>query len=238
MVEVRRKRHGLSYTQKWFAREAGAGELGRFVVYYQYLGETPPRRFVRRPYSTAVVDLSHGSDAILEGMNKHTRHHVRRAEQDGLSWERDVPAEEFAAFHAAFAREKGIEGVDERRLASYGEHILLTRVRREGRVLAQHAYIVDRDEKRARFLYSSSGRFEGEGAAVVGRANRWCHWKDMLWLQDSGIVSYDLGGIAEGATDPALVGINEFKFELGGVLVREDHWLSPLYALVGRLGLQ
>lgn len=237
MVMVCRKRHGLSYTQKWFAREAGRGELSRFVVYYQYLGEKPPPHFVRRPYSTAVVDLSRGPETVLEGMNKHTRHHVRRAEQDGLSWERDVPAGDFAAFHAAFAREKGIEAVDAPRLASYGTNILLTRVRREDRVLAQHAYIVDRGEARARFLYSSSGRFEGEGAAIVGRANRWCHWKDMLWLQESGIAAYDLGGIAEGATDPALVGINEFKFELGGTLVREDHWLSPFYAFASRLRL-
>jgi hypothetical protein len=90
---------------------------------------------------------------------------------------------------------------------------------------------VDPAESRARFLYSSSGRFEGSNSALVGRANRWCHWKDMLHLREHGIRTYDLGGIAVGAEAAAVSGINDFKIRFGGTTVREDHWLSPLFAL-------
>jgi len=78
--------------------------------------------------------------------------------------------------------------------------------------------------------------FEGQNSALVGRANRWCHWKDMLYLREQGIRTYDMGGIAVGAEAAAVSGINDFKIRFGGTTVREDHWLSPLYYLASIAG--
>jgi hypothetical protein len=164
-------------------------------------------------------------------MHKNVRYEIRRADGEGLAWETGVGLASFAEYHDAFARDKGFHGVGPARLESFGHALVLTRALKDGRTLSQHAYVVDREEGRARFLYSSSGRFEGSDTALVGRANRWCHWQDMLHLRGLGIRTYDLGGIAEGVDDPALLGINDFKQRFGGKTVREDHWLSPLYAL-------
>lgn len=239
MTEIRRRKHGLAYSQKWFARRTAARDILRPVAYFQFLGDRPRLPFLRRPFRTVHIDLGREPDAIMADMHRNVRAEIRRAEGEGLAWTTDVDPAEFASYHEAFAREKGIEGVDLSRLHSFGGALLLTRTAQEGKTLAQHAYIVDRAESRARFLYSSSGRFEGANSALVGRANRWCHWKDMLYLRGQGVRTYDLGGIASG-TDAAAerAGIDDFKMRFGGAVLREDHWVSPLYALAGMLGVR
>ena len=237
MTEIKRSRHGLRYAQKWFARRASTRDALGVVAYLQFLGTRPSGPFVRRQFSTVLIDLHREPDAIMADMHRNVRAEIRRAEGEGISWEQGVDTAEFAAFHGAFAREKGIEGFDLQRLRSFGASLFLTRAVLHGKTLAQHAYIVDSAESRARFLYSSSGRFEGANSALVGRANRWCHWKDMLCLRDRGIRTYDLGGIASGTADAEeRAGIDEFKLRFGGAVVREDHLLSPLYALARVLG--
>jgi hypothetical protein len=230
MTEVKRRRRGFRYEQKWFARRTSARDVFRLVAYFQFLGRRPPLLFIRRSFRTLLIDLGRDPQAILGAMHKNVRAEIRRADTEGITWTTDVELEEFASYHEAFAREKGIEGVDCARLLSFGAALLLSRATQSGRTLVQHAYIVDHTESRARFLYSSSGRFEGANSALVGRANRWCHWRDMLFLREYGIRTYDLGGIASSAgAEKELAGIDEFKIRFGGSPVREDHWLSPLY---------
>lgn len=234
MVEVKRRRRGIGYAQKWFARKVAFGDAFRAVAYFQFLGAWSGGPFFRRPFSTILIELRRDPDAILADMQASVRSQIRRAEGEGFAWEAGVDPAEFARFHTAFAKDKGIEGVELSQLASFGAALLLTRATREGRTLAQHAYVVDQRESRARNLYSSSGRFDGSDTHLVGRANRWCHWKDMLHLRELGIGTYDFGGIAVGPDAAARRGINDFKIGFGGAVVREDHWLSPLYALAMR----
>jgi hypothetical protein len=238
MIQVHRRKHGLGYVQKWFARQIDTGDEVRLVAYFQFLGARPRPLFVRRRFRTILIDLDRPPEAILAEMHRNVRAEIRRAEGEGLEWSKDFDLGEFASYHEAFAREKGIEGVDRSRLLSFGQGLLLTRAGQNGKVLAQHAYLVDHEESRARFLYSSSGRFDGANPALVGRANRWCHWEDMLHLRARGIRTYDLGGIAAGSADAeGRAGIDEFKQRFGGAVVQEDHWLSPLYALALTLGV-
>lgn len=231
MIEVKRRKRGIEYAQKWFARRTSSLDLLRPVIYYQYLGRGSPPFFAKRPFTTLHIDLSRDPEAIQADMQKTVRYKIRRAEGEGLSWNEGIDPRDFAAFHDAFARGKGIEGIDMSRIASFGAALLLTRVTRDGHILSQHAHIVDERERRARLVYSSSGRFENVDPALVGRANRWCHWKDMLRFKDLGIKTYDFGGYSPGTRDPTLEGINEFKIGFGGTQVSEDHWMSPLYAL-------
>jgi hypothetical protein len=206
------------------------------VAYFQYLGERPPRLFFRKPFTTLLIDITREPDTILAEMQKTVRYKIRRADGEGLTWETGVDAREFVAFHEAFAKGKGIEGIDLPRIRSFGDALVLTRVAREGTVLAQHAHLLDASEGRARLVLSSSGRFEGGDPALIGRANRWCHWKDILEFRQRGIRTYDLGGFAPETTDPTLTGINDFKLGFGGRQVLESHWFSPLYALAMKLG--
>ena len=238
MIEVKRRRRGIAYAQRWFARKAALSDALKIVAYFQYLGARPAGPFIRHSFSTILIDLQRDPTLILADMQASVRSQIRRAEGEGFVWEPGVDPAEFAAFHTAFAREKGISGIDPSQLLSFGRSLLLTRVTGGGRTLAQHAYVVDPDESRARNLYSASGRFEGLDSHLVGRANRWCHYKDMLSLRERGIRTYDFGGIAIGSRAAPVSGINDFKMGFGGQVVREDHWVSPLYALASLLGVK
>jgi hypothetical protein len=231
MIEVRRRKRGISYAQKWFSRDARFRDSFRLVAYFQYRGGTPPGLFVRHPFSTVLIDLQREPEVIQADMHRNVRAEIRRADGEGISWEKGLAEDVFVEFHNSFARERGIMGIDVSQLRSFGSALLLTRATKGERTLAQHAYVVDPVESRARFLYSSSGRFEGTDSALVGRANRWCHWKDMIHLRSLGIRTYDLGGIAVGAGAEAVSGINDFKLRFGGATVREDHWFSLPYHL-------
>jgi hypothetical protein len=236
MILVKRRQRGIPYIQKWFARHPSPRDIFSIVIYYQYLGNRSPSLFLRRPFAAAQIDIGREPEAIRTDMQKNVRYKIRRADKDGLQWEVGVSPQDFASFHETFAHKKGIEGVDVARIMSFGSAIVLSRVVLDGKVLSQHAHLVDEREGRARMLYSSSARFDGADASLVGRANCWCHWKEMVYFRDHGIQTYDLGGIALNTKDPTLVGINEFKLGFGGKVVPEDHWLSPLYFLASLAG--
>jgi hypothetical protein len=238
MIEVRRRRHGIPYAQKWFARRTSPRDFLGVVINYQYLGPSSPLFFVKRPFVTLHIDLARDPEAILADMQKTVRYKIRRADGEGLAWHEDVASKDFAAFHEAFARGKGIEGIDMSRIESFGAALALTSVTQGDQVLSQHAHLVDVVEGRARLVYSSSARFAGVDPALVGRANRWCHWKDMLRFKELGVRTYDLGGFAPDTKNPTLEGINDFKTGFGGTIVTENHWLSPFYALASFLGVK
>jgi hypothetical protein len=238
MIEVKRRRRGIAYAQKWFASGASPLDFLGALAYYQYLGPRPPLFFVRRSFATIHIDLARDPEAIQADMQKTVRYKIRRAEGEGLTWSDRIDAGSFAAFYSAFARGKGIEGVDISRIDSFGAALVLTSVAQGDQILTQHAHLVDEAERRARLVYSSSARFDGIDPALVGRANRWCHWKDMLSFKERGITVYDFGGYAPETKDPTLEGINDFKMGFGGKVIREDHWISPLYALASLLGMK
>lgn len=54
----------------------------------------------------------------------------------------------------------------------------------------------------------------------------------MLRFKEAGITTYDMGGYAKDTTDAELAAINSFKAGFGGVVVREDHYISlPMHLL-------
>ena len=56
--------------------------------------------------------------------------------------------------------------------------------------------------------------------ALVGRANRWLHWRDLLLFKAQGVKRYDWGGMFEDESGPGHAGINRFKRSFGGQRVR------------------
>jgi lipid II:glycine glycyltransferase (peptidoglycan interpeptide bridge formation enzyme) len=241
MIAVRRAKFGLPYLQKWFAREFRTRDLLAVAAYRQFLGDTPGRFWIRRPFFTSIIDLKRTEEKIFSDIHKEDRSKINRSDREGLGWiGTDSPSasdiNDFIVRYRAFAQEKNIAPVTRSQLDSFSSSLFLSQAVLEDKVLAWHLYLVDRDEGRARFLYGLSERFApGSDANLVGRANRWCHWQDMRNFKAQGLAIFDFGGIALDTDDPALRGINQFKLRFGGVVTREDHWVSPLYALAEKL---
>jgi hypothetical protein len=240
MITLRRSKWGIPYLQRWFARRGRLGDWLGITAYRQFLGSSPGPWWIRRPFSTSIIDLSRTEEELFSDI--HNRTEINRAERDGLRWTgTDSPSpmvlDEFVSRYRVFAQEKRIATVSRPQLESFGPSLFLSMAALEDTVLAWYLYLVDREEGRSRFLFSLSERFApGADANLVGRANRWCHWQDLRNFKAQNLAVYDFGGIAVDTNDPALTGINQFKLRFGGVIKKEDHWVSPLYALAEKLG--
>jgi lipid II:glycine glycyltransferase (peptidoglycan interpeptide bridge formation enzyme) len=71
---------------------------------------------------------------------------------------------------------------------------------------------------------------------LIGRANRWLHWQDMLRLKQMGLERYDWGGLFEDDSTPERAGINSFKKHFGGRQERTYDCTVPV-TLRGRIYL-
>jgi hypothetical protein len=68
-------------------------------------------------------------------------------------------------------------------------------------------------------LHCSASLFrvhDTEHRALISRANRWLHWRSMLYFSEHGATHYDWGGVFEDESAPERLGINRFKKEFGG----------------------
>jgi hypothetical protein len=96
-------------------------------------------------------------------------------------------------------------------------------------VHTMHAYIVS--DRRAR-LHQSSSHFrnssDSEFRNLVGRANRYLHWDDMLYFKNMGLEYYDFGGWYGGQSNTEKLAINQFKESFGGEKQPEYTYTVPV----------
>jgi hypothetical protein len=227
------------------------------TVYFE-----PPRRALRadvlrlvqvphrprgraRSFFTIVLDLGREPEALLGDMRRETRYEIRRAgERDGLAYERLArPAagelHGFCDFYDAFAGPRGLPPADRAHLGGLARAgaLDLSVVRRDDEALVWHAYC--RGAGRAALLASASlhrGVDSPEVRALIGRANRHHHWRDILEFRAAGLAVYDLGGWYEGQADAERLRINRFKEGFGGAIV-ETFLGEQATTLKGRLAL-
>lgn len=231
---VSEKTYGpLRYRKRWFARQAVLHEPW-LTMYAQYLGQEPPSGWVTEKFFTVLTHLDTDAEGHLGRMKKGTAYEIRRAEKDDLEFSIQTDQSAFLDFYNRFARNKKLGLLGPSHLTSLGPHLWLSMVSQEEHPLAYHAYVVDKQESRARLLYSAQLQ-QGYDRALLGRANRWLHFRDLLSLQESGLLIYDWGGISEPGSDPQREGINQFKLGFGGEVVQEQNCYSPLLARVRRL---
>ncbi len=222
--------------EAWFG-ERPAQERVDLISYRQH--PQPLRQGLCHPRYTLVTDLGPEPDEILANMSKENQYKIRRAGQrDELQYEyADVQTAipEFRRFYDHFARQKQLRQANARRLHALAQinGLALSQVRhRELGILVWHAYLLAGN--RARLLYSASHYRDESDSGVrnlVGRANRYHHWRDMLKFREGGIATFDWGGWYCGNRDAERLRVNRFKESFGGAIIQEyDGWVarSPL----------
>lgn len=195
------------------------------------------------PFHTLVVDLTVPKEEIFARFERNTRYEINRAtKQDGLQAALLLrleagTLEEFRDYYDAFAAVKKLPACNLEKLVALNRAgaLAISRVWSEdGRLLSYHAYVTDGG--RARLLYSAThSRLCGDSAirAMMGRANRYLHWQDIILFQAQGFTRYDLGGISDGS-DPETKGIDNFKRGFGGEEVTEYNAVQGI-SLLGKL---
>ena len=222
---MRVNRRGAVYGEVWFAEEPPRDSRVDIVLYRQRGAPIADARYT--PFPSLVTDLSDGEDAITEKFGKDCRYKIRRAQtKDGLRMEfipdPESRLDEFCAFYDAFARQKSLEPSDRQWLlaACKARQLALTSASRNSEPLVWHAYVICGKAARLQYTGSCFRNRESDYRALIGRANRWLHWKDMLRFKEMGIKHYDWGGMFEDESVPERAGINNFKRDFGGQQVR------------------
>jgi hypothetical protein len=188
-----------------------------------------------KDFYTIHIDLTRDAQALFADLSKTCRYKVRRAERDELKEEAFISAhdeivDDFIAFFDRFASGKGLPPAPAERLHTLAEAgvLDLSTVTRDDDTLVWHAYL--RAGNRARLLHSASTFREYNDTAIrnmIGRANRYLHWHDLLRYKDAGVPLFDFGGWYNGRDDDELLRINAFKEEFGGRVVSEFHCAVP-----------
>ena len=238
---IRIEGRAVVYGEVWYDEEP-AGDSGVDIVLYRQR-EAPIADAQTTRLLTMVTDLSVQADAITEKFGKDCRYKISRAEtKDGLRMEFITDPEsrldEFRAFYDAFARQKSVAPSYHQWLlaACKARQLVLTSASQNGEALVWHAYLTS---GRAVWLQYTGSCFRNKGndyRALVGRANRWLHWKEMLQFKEMGVKRYDWGGLFEDESVPENAGINSFKKDFGGQQVRTYDCTLPV-TIRGRLWL-
>lgn len=195
------------------------------------------------PFATVFIDLTRPEDELFAGIKSGTRRDIRIAmRNDGISAQLWHPAgrdtiTEFCQLYDRFAKSKGLARANRSKLDSLAANsdLLLSCARLpSGEPLVWHAYVMSAG--RARLLYSASVRMTSTGGQLVGRANRFLHWADILGIKEKGIGLLDLGGWHDGQ-EPELLRINAFKEEFGKTVVQTHNCVRG-QTLLGELAMR
>lgn len=153
------------------------------------------------------------------------RYEVIRAQNEGLEYQsyqskdicRDINIlDQFEEAYIEFAKGLGTEvlkAYNRKKIESYIESncFMLTTVSYD-KLTVYHAYVYDNEE--TVLIYSVSDfREEGMDKNLAGRANKWLHYKDMIFLKNLGLAPYDWGNISNKEN---MNGIDNFKISFGG----------------------
>jgi len=217
------RKHGMRMAELWLdapvERPAGCDLL----MLQQY--SRAPQSAFSWPFTTLTCNLLVSEEQLLEGLNRDTKYKLRRAaskDQVQCVYETQLSealCEEFRNFYNEFAAAKGLPLLLREQLwaRAKGGTLRFSRAVHEGETVVWHVHAVTPDK--ASLLHSAS-QFrqvkDNEARAVIGRANRLLHWRDMLAFKADGLSVYDFGGWYAGDTDQDLLRINQFKEGFGG----------------------
>ena len=230
---IRINGRGAVYGEVWYDEEL-PGDAGVDIVHY-HQRVAPIADARATPFLSLVTDLSGEPDAIMEQFSKDCRYKIRRVEsKDGLRMEFTADPEsrvdEFCAFFDAFARQKALEPADRKWLvaACKARQLALASVMRDGEALVWHAHVMCGNTARLQYSGSDFRNRDNDYRALVGRANRWLHWSEMLRFKEIGLKRYDWGGLFEDESVSGRAGVNKFKRDFGGRQERTYDCTVPL----------
>lgn len=174
---------------------------------------------------TLITDLSQSEESLWGATTKTVRNEINRSKKENVQVQifqattvSNNLLSEFAQMYQEMYEEKGMPNhvLNTNDLTVYANNnaLVVTTAYINEKVVVYHSYI--KDSMHARLLHSCS-EFRAQDSATrnaIGRANKYLHWNDWLWLKEMGIKEYDWGGIAS-YDNPN--GIDKFKMAFGGV---------------------
>lgn len=205
-----------------------------------YIERTHPIQGIQfDEFYTMIVDLTKEHDNLWKSLGKNNQYKIRRATQKDQivysHWEQNNIdnhiLNNFFDFHDRFTSLQGLKKISRARVRSFAEAGILDLSlvqSQDGEPLVWHAHCCV--QNKAVFFYGASLKDYNDTSyqSLLGRANRYHHWQDILRFKTSNISFYDFGGWYAGNTDQKLLNINKFKEEFGGHIVKTFRSLHGL----------
>jgi hypothetical protein len=183
---------------------------------------------------TLTIDLQRDLEQIDKDLTTNARIRIHKAQKLGdrvtvrrcssLSGNENL-IEEFALLYNNFIAGKtaSLFPISKAAISSYFPNAELILMDLDEEAICGHLNLLDKESGVSRMLWSASRRFEDHATArLAGILNVYLHWYEIEKYREEGFQTYDLGGI--GGLDDN-VGVNRFKLQFGGTIVREHNYL-------------
>ena len=223
---VKRKRSILTIRDVWYDRDPQYTDAD--VVYYTQMEK--PFGDEWYDHYTILINLEQNEDDLFKQLNSSSRNEIRAiAAKPGYTYSflynelTETLIEQFSVDYDEFTKLKGITGADRAKLLSYYKNGVLGISRicdAANSIVAWHVYRVNQD--RVCLVYTMSTAYNYTDSRIkneIGSANRYCHWKDIVYFKEKGVKLYDWGGWYNGTEDAEMLSINKFKEKFGGTII-------------------
>jgi hypothetical protein len=183
---------------------------------------------------TLLVDLTRPVADIYKELIENARIRIHKAQRLGnrLTLRRysggpdqDSLVPQFVHLYNDFVRGKPSQAapISAARQYSFFPNADLSIAYLDGRPICGHLNLVDREVGIVRLQHSANERFHDSATArLAGIVNVYLHWHELETYREEGLATYDFGSI--GQIDDS-VGVNRFKMQFGGTIVREHNYL-------------
>lgn len=227
MIQTIYKKGPISINHIWYMEsEDQLKELNKADAYFLHgvNGIYPEYLVTKGKQNTLISDLTLSEEDLWSKVNRRFRGDILKCTNEECVYEiiksddinsRSDLIEKFILSYNQMYSSKGMKTTFNRsQFDSYVKEnaVWICVAYKDDEPVVFHAYIVE--GKNARLWYSCSNfRDDKEGAAEIGRLNKYLHWKEMTQFPSMGITRYDWGGVD--FDNPKVKGISEFKSRFG-----------------------
>ncbi len=236
MINIKRKIYFFNISEYYFRnRLPDILELKKNKIDFINLIQAKFQFNRSRPFYTFNINLEEDIEIIWQKINKDFRYQIRRAENKDKIAEKiiDNPSikdiDIFIEFFNKFAEFRSLRKSNKKKLCIFLKQKKLKiayaySLEDKNNILSGHCYV--HDDKRIRLYHSASNVYSKLiNKNLVGRSNKFLHWKVISNFKDSGFHVYDFGGISQKEN---FNGIDKFKSHFHGEMVTEYSGLIPV----------
>jgi len=233
MLTLKIKKGPFTSNIKWFCPRPKIMEAFGFYEYRYSFFQKLVLGFHYESFYTIDIDLNIEEKELLANCKKNTRYEINRARREGVKFQIGNDIDEFVKFYNEFAIAKNMAQISNSDLNLFSSKLYITQAIYQEEILVMHTYLFDDEIKRVCLLNSASlfrNCNDPKKHQMIGRANRFLHFEDMLYFKKRGVKVYDFGGYAVDDINEEREKINKFKKGFGGEVVKLPNYYSyPLY---------
>jgi hypothetical protein len=212
----------------WFQKKPFLTDMMSFNLFQQCSGSQKIFGFKREDYFTKTIDLKRTDGEIFSSFSKTTKNQINRAGRENVQFEIENDVDFFIDFYNEFAKMKKLPLIKDQLYFRDQNCFRITKATFEGETLVMHSYLLDKTNKLARIHMGGSHYRERDDKHLIGRANRFLLFQDMLYFKKEGFTVFDLGGYGLNTDNEEIRKINDFKDQFGGVIEYQSNYTPYL----------